>query len=505
MTIKDKYTKLETDRNPYLRRARSCAAVTIPSLFPEEGFSDTSGIVSPNQSLGSRGVNNLASKLLLTLFPPNSGYFRMTVDDFQLQELTGKEDVRAQVEEALGRYEAAVSMDFDKSAARVRLFLALKHLIIAGNICVYTRPDGGLKLFTLDQYVVSRDGDNNVMDIITKESMSYGALPDEIRSGVTRKTTSEDGKGKEDDYDLYTHVSRGVNGWSVTQEVEGITVKSEEDAYPLDTPAHIPLRMVAIDGEDYGRSYVEEIYGDLLTLESQSGSLSKAGAAAARLLWLINPSGVTDENDLEEAPDGSYVPGNADDITALSFDKIPDFQFVASNMRVLEERLAYAFLLNSSVKRQAERVTAEEIRYMAAELEEALGGVYSVLSVELQLPLVKYRVHLMESNNKLPKLPKEAMNLTITTGLTAIGRGHDLSRLDTFIDRANRLGEQVVAERVDTTDYLKRVATALNLDANGLVRTEEEIRANNDQEQQRRMAETMTMQQAGQQPQPQQA
>lgn len=46
-------------------------------------------------------------------------------------------------------------------------------------------------------------------------------------------------------------------------------------------------------------------------------------------------------------------------------------------------------LLNSAVQRNGERVTAEEIRYVAGELEDTLGGVYSLLSQELQLSLIR--------------------------------------------------------------------------------------------------------------------
>ena len=52
-------------------------------------------------------------------------------------------------------------------------------------------------------------------------------------------------------------------------------------------------------------------------------------------------------------------------------------------------RLGAAFLLNTAVTRDAERVTAQEIRMQAQELESSLGGVYSRLANELQLPLAK--------------------------------------------------------------------------------------------------------------------
>ena len=46
--------------------------------------------------------------------------------------------------------------------------------------------------------------------------------------------------------------------------------------------------------------------------------------------------------------------------------------------------------------RSAERVTAEEVRYMAQELETALGGVYSILSQEFQYPFVNLLLGRME-------------------------------------------------------------------------------------------------------------
>ncbi|WP_265102931.1 portal protein, partial [Acinetobacter baumannii] len=50
-------------------------------------------------------------------------------------------------------------------------------------------------------------------------------------------------------------------------------------------------------------------------------------------------------------------------------------------------RIGKGFLLSSSIVRDAERVTAEEIRMQANELETSLGGVYSRLAVDFQKPM----------------------------------------------------------------------------------------------------------------------
>lgn len=68
--------------------------------------------------------------------------------------------------------------------------------------------------------------------------------------------------------------------------------------------------------------------------------------------------------------------------------------------------MSFAFLLNSAVQRQGERVTAEEIRYVAGELEDTLGGVYSILAQELQLPLAKRLLNQQQAIGAMAQLPR---------------------------------------------------------------------------------------------------
>ena len=85
-SIHQRYEKLETERTPFLTRARECSKLTLPTLVPDAGHSSSSTFDTPFQGIGARGVNNLASKLLLALVPPNSPFFRLTVDDFAERE-----------------------------------------------------------------------------------------------------------------------------------------------------------------------------------------------------------------------------------------------------------------------------------------------------------------------------------------------------------------------------------------------------------------------------------
>lgn len=112
------YEQLAADRETYLTRAREAALVTIPTLVPPEGHSSSTKYYTPYQSVGARGVNNLAAKLLLSLLPPNSPFFRLQVDDYTAQEIAQTEGARAKVDEAFNRIERAVMTEIETIGLR---------------------------------------------------------------------------------------------------------------------------------------------------------------------------------------------------------------------------------------------------------------------------------------------------------------------------------------------------------------------------------------------------
>ena len=69
------------NREVFIERARESAELTIPHLFPPKGSNESTNFPTPYQSVGSRGVMNLSSKLMLALFPPQAPFFRLGIDD----------------------------------------------------------------------------------------------------------------------------------------------------------------------------------------------------------------------------------------------------------------------------------------------------------------------------------------------------------------------------------------------------------------------------------------
>jgi len=479
LTLQERYAQLESDRLVFLNRARRASELTLPTLVPPQAHSKSTIYYTPWQGIGARGVNNLASKLLLSLFPPNSPFFRLTADDFTMDRLAGSPDKRAVVEEGLAKIERSVQTEIESTGMRSPIFLALKHLIVAGNVLLYLPKDGGVRVYRLDSYVVKRDVMGDVLEVIAKDEVSPEMLSEEDRALLDPPLNESEKSDKSESYfsevreneknvKIFTHWCREDNKWITYQEINKKQVPGSYGTYPIDKPPMMALRWNAVENEDYGRGYVEEYLGDLISLEGLSKAVVEASAVAAKVVFMVNPNGVTRIKDLTTAESGDVIIGKHDDVHSLQSEKQADMRIAFEAGKSIQDRLSMAFLLNSSVQRQAERVTAEEIRFMAGELEDALGGVYSVLSQELQLPMVIRLMDRMTRQKRLPPLPKGVVKPEIVTGLEALGRGHDLNRYLTLMQVLQPLGPQVIAQYIRPNQYIRLVATSLGIDPNDL-------------------------------------
>jgi hypothetical protein len=454
--------------------------------------------------MGARGLNNLASKLLTSLLPPNSPFFNMTIDEETLSELErqaqGNRDLRGEIMKALSAIEQTVMTVVEQRAIRVSVFEALKQLLVSGNVLLFIPPGlrSRVRVFHLNRYVCKRDPMGNPIEIITKENVSPSALPKKVRKMLDDDTKrDENGKPVEKTKELYTYVYAFTDGnnkrkFKVYQEIDGMTVPGSEGTYKPENLPWLPLRYTSIDGEDYGRGFIEEYEGDLQSLEELTRAIVEGSAAASKVLFLVSPNGTTRKKEIAEAPNGAVRTGHADDVSTLQMEKYGDFRTAQETLNDLKERLSFAFLLNTSIQRDAERVTATEVQFMAQELENALGGLYSILSQEFQLPLVKVIISQLSRAGQLPQFPEDKVEPQIVTGLEALGRGNDLQNLDRFIaGLADAFGPEAVAQYINVDEYLARRAAALGIDSDGLVKSRNQIADESRRAQLRQMIDQM--------------
>lgn len=471
------YKMIEPDRFPYLTRARDCAAVTIPYLMPPLGTSGATTLPTPWQSMGARGLNNLAAKLLLALLPPNAPFFRLHMEDFVKNQLANDPAIKGDMEKALSQIERAIMSDIETSTVRVTLFETIKHLINSGNALAYLPPQGGMRFYRIDHYVCQRDTFGTVVRGIIKEERLYSTLPAYVQAMCKDRVTDND-NDNDDTVCVYTDIQLFQDlVYKVHQELaDGQVIPGSRSVYPKDKTPYLFLRWMKMEGENYGRGHAEEYLGDLQSLDGLSASIIQGAAIAAKVVFLVDPNGTTQAEDINKAENGDAVTGRKDEVVAFQADKFADFRVALETIANIEKRLSQAFMLTSSVQRDAERVTAEEIRLMATELESSIGGVYSILSQEFQLPFLRRVMARMETAGKLPKLPSGTIRPTIVTGLEALGRGAELNKIITFTKVLQEaLGEQAAAALINGPSFGNLVGAQLGLDTTAIVKTQQQM------------------------------
>jgi hypothetical protein len=511
-TIGKRYDRLAVDRQWYLTEAMRNAELTIPSIMASDQdasviatLNSPEDLPKPWQSIGARGVRNLASKLGLALFPSTGPFMRYQLNPVISRELRKAElaSKRTELERDLAIRESVIAEDVETKGSRTKIDQALRHLLVCGNVLVYLVPKGGIRIFPLNNYTVRRDFTGNVIELIYLEMLDKGTLPADLKQALI-----DGGHPCEPDGELsqhkdvetckvYTRVMLKGDSFHVTREIDGAEVNMKgKNSIKKEHLPFLALRMVTIDGEDYGRAFVEEIRGDLRSAEELRKAIVIGSLNAAKVIALVQPGAAVTPKKLMEAPNGAAILGRQDDVVMLQQNKHGDFSVAQSTYQSLEINLSQSFLLNSSITRDAERVTAEEIRRMAEELEDALGGIYSVLSQELQLPLATHTERRLIKEKAIGELAEGTVTPVIVTGLAAIGRGHEYNRFREYLALVrDEIAPMVpdVAQFFIAREILERPAIGLGVTTEGLLKTDEvlqeEAAAAQQQQQQQQMME----------------
>ena len=469
---RERYSSLTSGRTQFLDTAVECSELTLPYLVTrDENSTGKRQLLQPYQSVGAKAVVTLAAKLMLAILPPQTAFFKLQVRDDKLGQ-TLDPMMRSELDLSFSKIERLIMDYIAASSDRVVVHQALKHLIVSGNALIFMGKDG-LKHYPLNRYVVERDGNGNVIEIVTKELVSRKVL------GISPPPTDNpDGEygDTEDDAEVYTCVKmdESSGSWRWHQEVDDMILDGSQSTAPKNASPWLVLRFNTVDGEDYGRGRVEEFIGDLRSLDGLSQSLVEGASVASKVVFLVSPSATTKPGTLAKAGNGAIIQGRPEDVGVVQVGKTADFATAANLAAQLEKRILEAFLVMNI--RNAERVTAEEVRLTQLELEKSLGGLFSLLTVEFLVPYLNRTLLILQRSNQIPKLPKDVVRPKIVAGINSLGRGQDNEALTTFIATvAQTLGPEALMKYIDPSEAIKRLAAAQGIDVLNLVRTAEQL------------------------------
>ena len=494
MSAKERYDYLSSDRSQFLSEAEDAAKLTLPYLI--RGHEDTAkgmkNLKTPWQSVGAKGVTALAAKLSLALLPPQSSFFKLQVDESQLGEEFPPE-VKSELDLSFAKIERTILDAIAASDDRVHVHQALQHLVITGNALIFMAKNN-LKLFPLNRYVIDRDGNGNVIEIVTRERINKKEiqkyLPEDMHTSAKDSVVDSDTSLDKNECDIYTHVTRENNRYVWHQEVYDYVIEQSRSKSPVDITPWIPLRFNTVDGECYGRGRVGQFLGDLKSLEALSQAIVEGSAAAAKVVFVVSPSSTTKPQTLANAGNGAIVQGRPDDIGVVQVGKTADFQTAYQLMAQLENRLNDAFLILQV--RQSERTTAQEVQATQMELEQQLGGLFGLLTVEFLVPYLNRKLNTFQKTGEIPRIPKGMVKPIIVAGINALGRGQDVQALGSFLQTiAGTMGPEALAQYINPEEVIKRLAAAQGIDVLNLVKSMQDRQ----QEQQDMMQQQMQMEQ----------
>lgn len=472
-TAASKFTQLDGLRTSLLSRFERLAELTQPSILPPEYHDgQTTELTNGYSSLGALATNHLNNKLMLAMFAPSRPFMRLELPDSALANMKNTLGVdESVITDGLVEGERRALKQLELSGSRVKLFEVLMHLQVVGNVMMDLSGDS-LGVIPIRNYVVRRSKSGDVAECVIKECVLYSDLEASIKSLL------EDANQlykPDDTVTLYKWLTRNSGKYKMTSWVNDTRLPQQfEGQWKPETLPYRALVWRLPVGQDYGVGRVEETCNDLVSHETLSEALTDGAILASTFRWLVDPTAMTKAEDLTQASNGAAIPGSKGDVDIVFANIGQQLNTVQAIDAEFTRRIGAAFLMNSAITRDAERVTAEEIRIQAQELETGLGGVYSHLALDIQRPLAVWLL-------KTAKVKIEGSQIepVIVTGLDALSRSADLDNLMRFLGLLGSLDglSSVVRSNLRLNSIITTLAAGCGIDRGKYIVSEEEAQA----------------------------
>lgn len=426
------WLQMHGERNDLEERCEQYARWTLPHLFTDREDDELKNPTETEQSsvaIGPRLVNHLSHRVIDTMFPNDAPFFNIDLTPEATREFRAKDpkgERWAALQQDLREVENAAVRNMDLTAYRPQAITAIQLNIITGNSLIFRHPDGKRSVYSLKDFCVERSIVGMPLKVVLRDVKRYGSLDEELREAVMAA-------GKEKAYkddtpcNLYTFFEYRSDKWYMRQAVDDVEVEAAQTSYNVTDFPCLILAWNLARGENYGRGLVEEYAVMFHNVDVLTSALIDMIGVAADLKILVNPAGSTDVEEFASARRGDYVAGKEGDLHVPEFQFAVNIEVVSAAIQKYERELSQAFLLSSAGVRDAERVTAEEIRFFAREMESAFGGIYSRLALEWQKREADYQLSQLKLGNFLGESAK--LETTVTAGLQTLTRDGKLERL----------------------------------------------------------------------------
>lgn len=476
------WSDMEREKGDLNTRCEAFARWTIPNICLPDRTTDQSNEEQDKGSVddGARWVNHLANRVVDLLFPISRPFFTMAMTPETELKLSKEMDESAtgefmkQVTQATTRLEKIAMRGLDLTHYRPIAVQAAKHLIITGNAVIRRLKSGKRIEYGIKRHGVRRNIAGEEIEVMLYDNKRLSTFSLEEQE-LIKAPSANSGLKDDDDAELLTHYLWDGRRWVITQEAAGQPVGGTAYQTPEDYDL-ICLTWDLASGSNYGTGLVEDSAVLFHKIDVTSEATMELIAILCDIKFLIRPASPLsgDAAYLANSSRGSYHLGNEGDITVPQVGKMADLQVMLGQIQSWEQKLSQIFLMSSV--RNAERVTAEEIRMIAAELESSFGGLYSRLAVSWQEREAKYALRGVDIDEVIGEL-SDMFEVVVTTGIESLSREGQLDNLRLAIGDLQML--EAVPEEIRATIHPLRFSTYVfanrYVDINLFLKTPDEL------------------------------
>jgi len=434
--IADIWSDMEAEKGDLIDRSEAYARWTIPSIMPA---ANTSQVEQEKGSvmIGARLVNHLSNKVIDVLYPVSRPFFTVALTPeatLKMAKEIGEENsslLQEAVRKSTSTLERVAMRKLRLTEYRPVAITTTKHLIITGNALLRRMPSGKRILYGVNRFGIRRDIEGNEYEIVLHDKKKMSSfdlkMKELIRTAQSKKFVSPQLMDNEDVV-LLTHYKKMPDGrWCVEQEADGVPLNNKQILSAKDYDL-LPLVWNISTGDNYGRGLVEDYAATFHELDVTTDAATDMMALICDIKFLVKPGSALamQVRELNAAKRGSYFAGNKDDVTVPELTKRGDLEVIMASIEKWENDLKEGFLMSNV--RNAERVTAEEIRLIAGELESAYGGLYSQLALSWQQKEADYAIAQIDFDAEIGG-KAELFEVLVTTGLESLSREGQIDNL----------------------------------------------------------------------------
>lgn len=472
------FTKLKEKRGSFERIWELCAQYTLPQFYlsdevRESGTEPEDLVIG--DSIGAEGLNNFISQVSKLAFPAQGAFFRVEgkkgAENLSKLSKQRREDIYRRLEEAS-------MQELYMRGLHAQKFMLVGTLLCLGDVTyrVPLNKKSKIQVYDMNDVVIKRSRNGRVVDIIIKEDTEFRYLSREARDKL-----SLSGKMYKDDdiVSLYTHIF-------LDTDIDKMVIKHSVDDIPLDTKENfcIPQEceyqvgsLTVKRGSHYGTGVVQQYLPLIHKANVYADTATDTAVAGSLVNWAVAPSATVRPEEFANREQGQPFGVKPQDIQPIQANVGQHLQITQQQYAQIVNTLQRVFLMFTAVQRDAERVTAQEIRMVAQKLEETHFGLYATIAENLQRPLAHLGLSLIDDEELTPY--KDEVEIKVVTAMEAQSRGVELDNILGALNSTTILNSvpPQVQEHLKISNLENAIFNNHNVTPDEFIKSEEEVQA----------------------------